>query len=279
MVSIRLSVLAPSLQNIVVSSNDQSRIDFIIYEVVMLRDIYIARSFLRTVAEKPPEFFATHVKCLCIPFSVTVAEAIKLLSVCTGLNSLACWLLPVDGTNTFTLSVATSDPTLPDGVPYVTPGLPSITSLVTSLHLRSLCARLCIFSAESNPDFTSPLFQNITHLDIADRWETWMTWSWTGIGSLIHLSHLSLQWEEKGISHTALKFLSQCKNLRVCIFYIAGPLSLSEQRLGDDPRVVVFPYSGGSEHWETRVRGEANDFVRAEQIVRERQLSASLCLL
>jgi len=58
--------------------------------------------FLRTVDSKPQEFFAAHVKHLCLSSQVSSAKATRVLKVCTGVAQLALWVdyggkLPVSG--------------------------------------------------------------------------------------------------------------------------------------------------------------------------------------
>ncbi|KAL1738221.1 hypothetical protein HDZ31DRAFT_70242 [Schizophyllum fasciatum] len=48
--------------------------------------------FLRTLDMKPPEFFARAVKSLCITCAVGPEIAAKVLSICAGVQHLACWV-------------------------------------------------------------------------------------------------------------------------------------------------------------------------------------------
>ncbi|KAJ7290198.1 hypothetical protein C8J57DRAFT_1275396 [Mycena rebaudengoi] len=64
----------------------------IFLEAITLWDGPHAEKFLRFVDMKPKGFFASVVRALCIPHSVTGANAIRIVSACPGVQMLACWV-------------------------------------------------------------------------------------------------------------------------------------------------------------------------------------------
>ncbi|KAF9065936.1 hypothetical protein BDP27DRAFT_1331317 [Rhodocollybia butyracea] len=75
------------------SKTVQYWMEWIIYETVVL-DLPSSRTaaLLRTIEAKPAEFFTRRIKRLYLSYSVTPAEAGRILSVCTGLTQLTCWV-------------------------------------------------------------------------------------------------------------------------------------------------------------------------------------------
>ncbi|KAJ7290199.1 hypothetical protein C8J57DRAFT_1164394 [Mycena rebaudengoi] len=61
-------------------------------EVVVLWDENHAKKFLKLADMKSVGFLANAVRALCIPYQVDALTAHRILSVCTGVRILACWV-------------------------------------------------------------------------------------------------------------------------------------------------------------------------------------------
>lgn len=88
---------------------------------------------------KPAAFFATHVKSLCIPFSVELKDAARALSLCSGATRLAFW--PDDSKEW------------------------SLSSLIAQLPLQRLSIEIMHF-LHLLADKSCPWFTHITHLEL-----------------------------------------------------------------------------------------------------------------
>ncbi|KAJ7455922.1 hypothetical protein B0H11DRAFT_2217820 [Mycena galericulata] len=67
-------------------------VDVVFYEFVTILSKRGANRFMELVPSKPPGFFAATVKALCLTYSVPAAQAFDVLSECSGLHRLACWI-------------------------------------------------------------------------------------------------------------------------------------------------------------------------------------------
>ncbi|KAF8648898.1 hypothetical protein AX16_006152 [Volvariella volvacea WC 439] len=66
-------------------------VERVIYHVVSLSDRRKCSAFLRTLDARPPDFFQSHVRAICLPYFLDVAQATRILSVCPEVENLACW--------------------------------------------------------------------------------------------------------------------------------------------------------------------------------------------
>ncbi|TFK66186.1 hypothetical protein BDN72DRAFT_844664 [Pluteus cervinus] len=121
------------------------------------------------------------------------------------------------------------------------------------------------------PDFDSPLFQKVTHLDLTDNWEFWK--HWTKFDSLPNLTHLELRLgsenDFKKVRQPLRAILSSCKKLEVLVIlvnYQPGCI-LGLTAIGD-PRCVVLRQASLTENWEAHARGKTDRWVKAESVVR-----------
>ncbi|KAL0946213.1 hypothetical protein HGRIS_012472 [Hohenbuehelia grisea] len=170
----------------------------VIYRVVVLDSPMITISlFMRTLESKPPSFFAAHVKTLCLTANtVTLQQAQRLLSICSGLENLICWA----GANSANLS-----------------------SYISSKKLRRLSAKMEVLFPEdpTMDDIRHPMFKALTHLDIVNPLEPPSLQHWDGLSALQNLTHLALgdlfYWSPQAVSTTITYILDRCENLQALI--------------------------------------------------------------
>ena len=214
----------------------------------------------------PPEFFATHVKSLCCANFISAADVAQILSVCTGITRLACWItIPNYGMEGKRLSLLST---------AILSRLPQRLSM----HLRVLTF------PNDDPSFRFATLRSLTHLSVRDPLSTWIKWSWNGIENLSALSFLSLDARgfqvryEDAMSRVICRVLSSCVNLRACVLMIQ-PLLESERRStseGDrdyirrvgrgDPRLVARIPPDYFMDWEAHSNGCDDIWDIAERI-------------
>ncbi|THU90900.1 hypothetical protein K435DRAFT_863925 [Dendrothele bispora CBS 962.96] len=105
-----------------VSRRTQIWMERLLYQSIVLDSTDQLRHFLRTVAVRPPSFFAEYVKRLYLTTFVDLDTALQLLSVCTGITHLTSWAGP-------------ETPTLKEQLPVNCHTPPA--SLLSALSLRS----------------------------------------------------------------------------------------------------------------------------------------------
>jgi hypothetical protein len=233
--------------------------------MLSLCNIRTAAAFIRTLetGSKPPSFYATHVKPLCIAYRVHTEQVAKILAACIGVRNLACWV---------------NSPR--DQVRQMLP------ALVTALRPRRLSMHypLLMQTPESDVDFRVPCFQTVTHLEVCGDWPSWVSWSWTHIASVPHLTHVNLQLFQQDFDLRRIKRvldkIMQCPTLRVCVLHVEPEeeCRFFQELLemdADDKRLVVIPCPDGwCEDWHAHVRGEPDQWSRAEVIVASRMESS-----
>lgn len=204
--------------------------------------------FLRTMDSKPANFFQAHVKRLCLTIHVKPQTAARILSVCTGVHSLACWV-DFRSSNLFAV----------------------FPSLITALPLRRLSIDVghLIGLLGSQPIWLSSL----THLDVI----FWASIEDSGsiipgLDSLLILTHLAFNVELQRISATSLStIISACPHLEVLVIIVdedAEDVEGADESVLDDPRIVYLPYPNAVPDWEAPVRGQPDIWSRAQEIVR-----------
>ncbi|TFK70968.1 hypothetical protein BDN72DRAFT_958464 [Pluteus cervinus] len=82
---------APTI--ILLCRKTQTWIEPILYESVVLSSAKRLSRFRACLDQRPPEFFAKHVKRLCLPRIVPAIEASYIISRCSGVIDLACWFV------------------------------------------------------------------------------------------------------------------------------------------------------------------------------------------
>jgi hypothetical protein len=201
-------------------------------------------------APKPPAFYATHVKAICLAFEFTADDLRRVLSCCASATNIACWYSRRDS--------------------YDIPSDAELASLTAPLRPRWLSVDLTFFLGlgQAKPDFRLPFFSNITHLDAVDTMDRWITWS--GFEFMPCLTHLSLQLEEYN-ERGALEFsdtvLLRCHALQILLLFLGG----NDLPPHKDPRLVLWEcpqdFIGD---WEGRFSGEPDIWTIAEEVA-ERQ--------
>lgn len=251
------------------------RTDPLLYRVLVLdtdRKVVAFAHTLRTTS-KPNSFFATHVKIMVITVTAKLPSRflIEILSACVGVESLACWYGEREN------------------------GASDHLAVLNRLSPRKLSVIAEHFG--SIPDFSFPVFRNLTHLDLV--------WShdhadFKNFGDMVHLTHLSF--DLKSLDIDLLSFARSVVlhipgSLRVCIlyhpdvpFFARRPdyelsAGLAEIDLGDiDPRLLLGTMSYISHDsivctpplplladWSYRPRGSMDLWEKAEAIVRKRR--------
>jgi hypothetical protein len=225
------------------------RIAPIIYNMVTLGSDDTAL-FLRTLASKPPEFFAAHVKCLCLSVSVQPMEAEKILSTCTGVRMLAFWVDQLS--------------TLPDT---------SVTQLLSPLSLRKLSIEvqhlhvLCQSTFKTSTDGSSLWYTNLIHLDIV----FWSEDNPHPLPDLTHcrsLTHVGL-WNPSSLVVESLvsEVLNLCEQLEI-LLVVFHECDMAHRPTFHDRRVVFMPYPARVvQDWEDSFQGQSNTWSRAQEAV------------
>ena len=226
-----------------------ARIEPVVYEMVTLDQPQI-NAFLRTVNSKPAAFFAKHVKTLCLTENIEKEDALRVLSVCTGIVNLAVW---TDfGQCADTLSV------------------------IANLRLRRFAIPLQTLIGRTLEVVNLTAFRELTHLDINDFQHCWMDVTF----DLPHLTHLALNFSLHASVAIALRnILLKIKSLQIVVLSLdTDHWEMSQyahshlKRHGlDDPRVVALSYAEFSlKEWEGFERAEVDRWARAEAIVMSR---------
>ncbi|TFK67703.1 hypothetical protein BDN72DRAFT_842717 [Pluteus cervinus] len=259
-------------------------IEKIIYKTISLSTQRKCTLFLRTLDSRPPEFFSSHVKAICLPYFLDTRQASRIVSLCSRVENLGCWAQRGWGGPPIFVSGAPDDsgitgcgnPSSAPGTGYMqlsigpdhrshspppsdaagsnsTSGGPKPRRL--SITLRDLFPLALSFPLPNpgtlnsihpttphshgensrTPDFTHPLFKNITHLRINDPWTSWTSWC-RNLSQIPHLTHLALDFSGMGlglgtgvgadvrierIKRVLLDdVVSACKGLKVCVLYV-----------------------------------------------------------
>lgn len=244
------------------------RIEPILYEVVSLRDSESVNSKILfhnlhqtsvKGSKKTPENFRKHVKCLCITYTVRLEDAAELLSVCSNVCSLACWVRP-------------------DAVPASQLGIPT---LLSALRPKRFSGHLTSLLANPIPNFSLPFFSNMTHLEILEASRERKSWTWTvSLNSITHLTILegwdAENWIESGLSQEMSKIL-RWKSLRVLVLRRGTRIDPNEEedlnrQLGTlDMRMVIGSITTNFvENWEVHVMGGEDLWTFAERVIQQR---------
>lgn len=232
------------------------RIEPFVYKTVLLRGAGHAFQFLDAlISYRSPEFARSHVKALCIRPSIPLSLTLQLLTMCSGLESLALWILPQTDTANL-INVITSLP---------------LTFL--SVNLRSILP-----PGHSKPVLQNhPAFVNLTHLDVVNHWVLWTTS--LGIEHLPLLTHVAFRFWSRGSVHAALStILRQSPKLQVLVLLadsmvIPGARQYLEKQDIQDIRVVVLKHAKDADEWKLMERDSVGMWQRAECIVRWRRLN------
>ena len=229
------------------------------YKTVLLRGPKHAVQFLDVINDRPPEFAQSHVKALCIRPSIPLKLVIQLLTMCSGLESLALWVPPQSGTAV-------------------------LINLLSSLPLTSLPLVLASIQPTScwNPVLQDhPVFVNVTHLDVVDHWMLWT--STDGIEHLPLLTHLAFRLWSRGVNAALPTILRESPKLRVLVLLadskvMPGSREYLEKQGIRDIRVVVLQHTRDTDEWESMKRDSDTMWQRADMIARWRRRNRGWCI-
>lgn len=180
-----------------------------------LRDRSAATQFLYAAQHKP--HLSTLVKNLYIHPTVGYWQARGVLSECTTLETLECWVTD-----------------------------PRLRPLLASQRMKRLSIMLSGLSfdtEEVSPNFYEPFYTQITHLHFTDHWSSWTTWS--GYQCLPNLTHIAFLYDETSLSNDvavvgALRHvLASCPTLIMCLLQHLYPLSQAFNAIEDSRFLVV----------------------------------------
>ncbi|KAJ7665559.1 hypothetical protein B0H17DRAFT_1211010 [Mycena rosella] len=220
-------------------------VDLVFYKMVTISDAKHADKFANLVASnlKPPGFFA-RVNSLCLPYSVTAKQACTILSACTGVQFLACWV----------------------NSKYC----PELPLLLGRLPLRRLSVEFRHFLKILSV-LASAWFSNLTHLNL-------VMWA-DGYPQKLDLSTLS---RLPGVTHVALPseidpahaavVCSSCPNLQVLVV-IHNPYTDLIHDYSFDIRIVVNDDPDDcTTDWEAHYFGSPDIWSHAEDVIQKRKL-------
>lgn len=202
-----------ALCDTVTDQHEPSRVDPILYESVTLYDRRNAVQFLSTAENKPSH--TSYVKTLCIHCNVGYWQARRVLSLCSTLDNLSCWISE-----------------------------PRLRPFLANQRLGGLSFMLSGLSYDTEddpPDFTNAFYNQVTHLHFTDRWVSWVTW--TGFHVLPKLTHIAFLYDITSISDDAKvvnaisDILSTCPSLILCALIYTHSLSSTFDSI-KDPRFV-----------------------------------------
>ncbi|RXW13074.1 hypothetical protein EST38_g12780 [Candolleomyces aberdarensis] len=269
-----------------VSKQLASRVEPIIYRSICLSGHSVIDPLHRTLTDpntsKPAEYFAKHIKFLAILTFAMRPEVINILRACTGVRVLVSWG-PTFETDAMRELFSSS---------YLSP---SRLSIVAEADLLPQGRRRHI-------DFSLPIFQGLTHLELLCASEN--EWKyWDGLSSLSNLTHLSVEPASSDTQHTerTRRILALCPtSLRIFVNWVpswAFPIGGENEahaimiNNGDvDPRAIMawwgkpegneymsryeyaLRYSSGSRLNEWLGKATGKDFWElAEEIVERRR--------
>lgn len=213
--------------------------------------------FLFAVDAKPPTFFASTVKSLCIPGDIPPDEAKRVLDVCQGVVNLAYWIISCP--------------------------MPTPFSIITFQPKRLSINTFGLFGQNTSPDFGHPFFSKVTHLEIVD-------WPWRDTAPRFDivpcLTHLALDVDpyDEAIVSGLRHILNSCQQLRVLLCLVREEYAINDASTilacidNDDGRLVILLDSDVLENWEASLNGdsEACQWTRAEAIINVKRCEFSL---
>lgn len=207
---------------------------------------------MRTLSQKPAEFFAMNVKRLCLTVSVSAVNAVRILSVCTGVLSLAFW---VDYLGIF-----------PER---------SISPFTSSLSLRRLSVELKHYNTLLQAPVTIRTWcRTLTHLDLI-FWSHEDSPIIPGLDQMDSLTHLSLWLCHTNPNPTSIsQVFAACRCLKILM--IVGDEEADQDNVTLAGRMVVtMPYPQPIvRDWEAPFYGQPDTWSLAEEISRRTQAPA-----
>ncbi|KAG0696100.1 hypothetical protein DEU56DRAFT_750084, partial [Suillus clintonianus] len=198
------------------------RTEGLIYHTIILTNETRACHFVDSLRSRLA-LASKNVKSLCLCGTVQLATAAEVMHLCSGVCSLALWILP-EGDNH----------AMPDFLLEALNGLP-LSWL--SIQLST------VFRGTAMPFLPSiPIFSHVTHLELLEGWVLWG--SPIGIPCLTQLTHISLRVFTKQTAPASLQMiLANCVILEVLVLRVTEEVSTVEKWLLehglDDPCIIV----------------------------------------
>jgi hypothetical protein len=231
------------------------RIEAIIYHTVVLDfPLRTTKLFIRTVNSRSPEFFAKNVKKLYLTSIITFTQAEEVLSVCTGITDLACWV----------------------DIPLSSSGL---LSLIKTKNLERLSVKIGALWRNSplGGIFSPELFPNLSHVDFVNPPSSSIAVDWSWLHDLPALTHVSFgdlfATDHLHVFELLRHLLTECELLRTLIVISHDPSFLRELQNESihDPRLIIFPNfhhpKSLTAYWEGIRRGEPDFWTLADILV------------
>ncbi|KAJ7507885.1 hypothetical protein B0H11DRAFT_1705386, partial [Mycena galericulata] len=226
-------------------------VDVAFYEMVTIHSPEHAAKFLNLIDSnlKPPVFFAA-VKILCLPFGVTATQACDILSVCTEVQLLACWV---------------DHRTRPD--PHDLP------NLLGRLPLRRLSIEFGHFSRI--PTTQSTWLLGLTHVDLVIWKDPLPETELFHLSRLPCLTHVALPVARTNSRH-AVVVCASCPRLQVLVIIDDENYEPDKAPYLFDARIVVQVQPDFTEDWEAPYFGSPDMWSRAEDIIAQRKALEAL---
>jgi hypothetical protein len=211
---------------------------------------------MRTFDSKPASFFAKHVKHLCLDEYVPLADGMRILSACTSVEDLVCWM-----NTTFT----------PSDLPLKFPSQPKNLSINPALFIGN-SGRL---------DFGSSMFRFTSHLEVVNISPTPLS-DFSSLDLMPNLTHLALAFLDTygsaEVPRTVNHALSSCKSLKILVLVIpdrSHRLYLHQYDSIDgvdsqDPRILLLPYDFSIWDWKQGAQGKPDFWAVAEHQLLEK---------
>jgi len=229
-----------------------------IFDIVVLGSTD-APLFRRSVNSMPAQFFATHVKNLCLSVSVEPEDATTILRVCRGVKNLAFWVDHLANPSARSHSL----------------------SLIATLHLHRLSTEITYYLDLIRSDSQQQAWvQRLTHLDVIfgthgpeDGQEGPSPQTVVPhLDQLPRLTHLGLRpsWTRPPVSKADLRAMLDAA-LSLVVLVIYDESGIGHERVSSvDRRVVYIPYPPNVIlEWEGQAHGdEMSVWTKAEGLVR-----------
>jgi len=214
--------------------------------------------FRRSVRSMPSQFFATHVKNLCLSVSVEPEDATSILRVCRGVKDLAFWVdhLANPGARSHSLP------------------------LIAALNLHRLSIEITYYmDLIRNYSGQQAWMERLTHLDVIfgthdpeDGQEGSLQTVVPHLDQLPRLTHLGLRpsWTRPPVAKAGLRAMLEAASPLV-VLVIYDESGIGHERVSSvDPRVVYIPYPPNAIlEWEGQAHGdELCVWTKAEGLVR-----------
>lgn len=237
--------------------------------------------FLKSVANpmvaKPLEFYALHVKAICLswcaPHGYPPIKTIHtVLSTFANLQNIALWESWGEGDSTIFKSDNEK------------------ATIGHNLQPRRLSCNVERFFAirdipDRQPDFGAPFFSRLTHLEIMDVAERWLTW--VGLETLPSLTHLTFETdfeylfkvERLDVKQFIGKLLTGCLTLEIILFINHRRKAYTRKEEEDimspvnDSRCVVLPPPNFWDNWDAPFVGKNDMWRDAEEKARVQRLA------